>query len=65
MKDWRTEKRTYMVVETSRKGSEEYVLYMTGKEISDWCKVKNENNGYIPGIGGDKSYSCVAWQMIG
>lgn len=58
--DWRTEKALYEVHEISKKNHEIYSLVMTGNEISEWCKMKNENYGYIEGLGGDKSYSCWA-----
>lgn len=60
MKNWKTTKAIYKVTETSRKGSKEYLLMMTGEEISAYLKAKNDMNGYIPGLGGDRSYSCIA-----
>lgn len=64
MKNWRTEKALYQIVEISRKSKEEYYLVMTGDEVSKWCKTKNELYGYVPGLGGDRSYSCVACLCI-
>lgn len=63
MKSWKTEKKLYHFIEMSKKGKEEYSLIMTGEEVSKWCKMKNENYGYIQGVGGDRSYSCVAVLM--
>ena len=60
MKSWKTEKNLYYFIEMSKKGKEEYSLIMTGEEVIKWCKMKNENYGYIAGCGGDRSYSCVA-----
>ena len=61
MKNWRTDKGLYTFVENSKKGNEEYHAIMTGDEVTEWCKTKEEIHGYIPGLGGDKSYSIVAW----
>lgn len=60
MKAWRTEKKLYHFVEISKKSKEEYDMIMTGEEVSKWCKMKNEVYGYVPGLGGDRSYSCWA-----
>lgn len=62
---WLTEQRLYEVHEVSRKGQEVYTVLMTGEEIRQWCKTKNEAYGYIEGCGGDKSYSCWAVQITG
>ena len=60
MKNWRTEKALYHFTEISRSKKEEYNMMMTGDEVSAWCKMKNEFYGYVPGCGGDKSYTCIA-----
>ena len=60
MKNWRTEKRLYEIHEVSKKTNEVYCVLMTGNEVAEWCKMKNEVYGYIDGIGGDRSYSCWA-----
>ena len=60
MKNWKTTKALYKVTEISRKGLEEYHLMMTGEEISAYLKAQNDMHGYIPGVGGDRSYSCEA-----
>ena len=62
MANWRTDTRLYEVTEISRKGKEVYHMLATGDEISAWIKAKNEMNGYVPGLGGDRSYSCFAIQ---
>ena len=61
MKNWRTTKALYHFVERSHRGAEEYDFVMTGDEVRAWCKTKNELHGYISGVGGDRSYSCIAW----
>ena len=63
MKDWRTETALYHVIEYSKSGREEYDMMATGSEIAQWCKTKEEFYGYVPGLGGDKNYSCVAWKV--
>lgn len=63
MKNWRTRKGLYTVREVSKKNIEEYAMIATGEEISAWCKAKNEVNGYVEGLGGDRSYSCFAWLL--
>lgn len=62
MKNWRTRKGLYEIHESTRKGQEVYHMVMTGDEISSWCKAKNEVYGYIPGLGGDRFYSC--WAVV-
>lgn len=62
MRNWRTEKGLYEVHEVTKKSHETYPMIATGNEIHDWCNAKEEANGYTPGIGGDKSYSC--WAVI-
>lgn len=61
---WLTEKRLYEIHETSKKTDEVYTMYGTGEEIRDYCKKKNESNGYIDGLGGDKNYSCWAMEIL-
>lgn len=63
MANWRTETRLYEITEICNKGREVYHMMATGNEISAWCRAKNEMNGYVPGLGGDRSYSCWAVQM--
>lgn len=63
MKNWRTETKLYMVVENTKKSHVEYYMNVTGEEISNWCKNKNEMYGYIQGAGGDKSYTCWACEV--
>ena len=59
------EPRLYEIHEISRKGQEIYDLMMTGKDLKDYLKNKREMNGYIPGLGGDKSYDCWAVEVVG
>ena len=63
MANWRTEKRMYVIIESRRNKREEYHMLATGNEISKWCKAKNEMYGYIPGLGGDRNYTCFAYYM--
>lgn len=57
---WKTKKALYEIHETSKKTNIIYCVMMTGEEVAAWCKSKNEFNGYVEGVGGDKSYSCWA-----
>lgn len=60
MKSWKTDKAMYCIVETSKKGKREHFVIMTGEEVARFCKGKMDMHGYIAGLGGDRSYSCVA-----
>lgn len=60
MKNWRTEKTLYEIHEISRTKHEIYHMVVTGDEMSKWIKNKNAVHGYIPGVGGDTSYTCWA-----
>ena len=64
MANWKERTALYEVHEVSKKGQEVYVLTMTGQQISDWCRAKNENYGYVEGVGGDKNYSCWAVEIV-
>ena len=64
MTNWKERKATYEVHEIGKMAHEVYTMVMTGKEISDWCKARNDNYGYIEGLGGDKSYSCWAVEIL-
>jgi len=59
------EPRLYEIHEISRKGDTVYTLMLTGKELKDYLKSKREMYGYIPGLGGDKSYDCWAVEVQG
>lgn len=59
------EPRLYEIHEISRKGQEVYTLLMTGKELKDYLQSKRDMYGYIPGLGGDKSYDCWAVEKLG
>lgn len=59
------EPRIYEIHEISRKGQEIYTLMMTGKELKQYLQNKREAYGYIPGVGGDKSYDCWAVEVTG
>lgn len=58
-------KKLFIVREIGKGINEEYHMMMTNKEMTAYLKALNENNGYIPGLGGDKSYSAVAWHAKG
>lgn len=64
MANWKERTATFEVHESSRKINEVYYMTMTGAEMSNWCKAKNENNGYVEGLGGDKSYTCWAVEIL-
>lgn len=51
----------FTVAETCKKGTEFYHLTMTDAEMSAYLKAKQEMNGYVPGLGGDRSYGITAW----
>jgi hypothetical protein len=53
-------KKLYEITEISKKGIEKYTLSMTISELRAYLKGKREMNGYIEGMGGDKSYECLA-----
>lgn len=57
------ELRLYEIHEISRKGEEVYVVQMTGRELKSWLQSKRDMYGYIPGVGGDRSYDCWAVEM--
>lgn len=59
------EPRLYEIHEISRKGEEVYTLMMTGKELKEYLKGKRDMYGYIPSLGGDKSYDCWAVELQG
>ena len=60
MRNWRTEKALYEIKEIGKGINSTYPIIATGEEISKKLKAKNEMNGYIPGLGGDKTYSATA-----
>ena len=64
MTNWKTRMAAYEVHEVSKKNDEVYMMMATGNEISAWCKAKNENHGYVEGLGGDKNYSCWAVEIL-
>ena len=64
MKTWRERKALYEIHEVTRKSHEVYHFLASGDEISAYCKGKNEMNGYIEGLGGDRSYCCWAVLMV-
>lgn len=63
MKNWKTKTALYEIHETSKKHDKVYEMVMTGEQISRYCKARNEMNGFIEGLGGDKHYSCWAVEI--
>ena len=63
MKKWQMEQHLYKVYEGNKKRREEYPILATGEEMARFLKGHNEMNGYVDGVGGDKSYYCYAVQM--
>lgn len=59
------EPRLYEVHEISKKKNDVYNVMMTGKELKDYLQAKRDMYGYIPGLGGDKSYDCWAVELQG
>ena len=53
----------FQVVEIGRGIRETYTVKMTDAEMSSYLKGKREMIGYIPGLGGDTTYSIVAWHI--
>lgn len=53
----------YQVVEIGKGIRETYTVKMSDEEMSSYLKGKREMIGYIPGFGGDTSYSIVAWYV--
>lgn len=60
MKNWEQAEGYYDIIEMNKKKVEKYPVRMTGKEVSEFCKAKMYFNGYVEGVGGDRSYSCIA-----
>ncbi len=54
-------KKLYYITErTSPRKSETYGILATEEEIKKILKAKREMYGYIPGVGGNRNYSCYA-----
>ena len=53
-------KKLYEITEIGRGIHETYALVMTETELKQYLKSKREAYGYIPGIGGDRTYDCFA-----
>lgn len=53
----------FQVVEQGKGIRETYTMMMTDEEMSKYLNGKREMNGYIPGLGGDKTYGIVAWHV--
>lgn len=60
MKNWRTAKALYKIVEIRRNSIEEYSVVMTGDEVREYCRSHRDAYGYVAGIGGDRAYDCFA-----
>lgn len=58
-------KHLFHVLENGKGIRQEYNMIRTDSEMSAYLKAMIENYGYIPGLGGDKNYSIVAWYERG
>ena len=58
-------KHLFHVLEIGKGIRQEYNMIKTDSEMSAYLKAMRENYGYIPGLGGDKTYSIVAWYERG
>lgn len=57
------EARLYLITEIGRGIYERYALKMLPSELSRYLKQKRAANGYIQGVGGDRSYDCFAIEL--
>lgn len=59
------EEKKYMfqVFEVGKDYRRSYMQMMTDKEMTAYLKGKQDMNGFIPGIGGDRSYAINAWHV--
>lgn len=64
MLSWKEREALYEIHEFTKKGHEVWGIYATGAEISKILKAKNEMNGYVEGLGGDKNYACWAVEVV-
>ena len=56
--------KIYQIIEQGKGIRENYTMgFETEAELSSYLKGKQEMIGFIPGLGGDKSYSIVAWEL--
>lgn len=56
--------KLYQIVEQGKGIRETYTMgFETEKELSKYLNGKQEMIGYVPGLGGDKTYSIVAWYI--
>lgn len=55
--------KMFQVVEVGKGIRETYTMMKTDEEMASYLKGKREMIGYIPGLGGDTSYSIVAWYV--
>lgn len=53
-------KRLFEVHENGRGIHDVYHMIATDSEMDKWLKMKEEVYGYIPGVGGDRTYSAWA-----
>ena len=58
-------KHLFHVLENGKGIRQEYNMVRTDSEMSAYLKAMEENYGYVPGLGGDKNYSIVAWYERG
>ena len=55
--------KMFQVIETGKGIRKTYMMMMTEEQMSKKLKGLNEMNGYIEGVGGDRTYSAVAWTV--
>lgn len=53
----------FQVLEIGKAIRETYTVKMTDEEMSSYLSGKQDMNGYISGLGGDKNYSITAWHI--
>ena len=55
--------KNFQVVETGKGIRKTYILTMTENEMTKYLRGLNEMNGYVEGLGGDRTYSAIAWTI--
>lgn len=56
--------KMYQVVEQNSKMKHTFPMgFESDKEMSEWLNGMSNWHGYVEGVGGDRSYSIVAWEV--
>ena len=55
--------KSFKITEISNHKIESYYVRMTTDEVKIFLKNKRNAYGYIPGVGGDRSYDCYAIEV--